>query len=147
MKFFNIVKANAEIEKLETQVTALTGEVATLKENAPQIEAAAETLRTEKAELSSKLDQAESDLATAKQTISTLTNEKADVAKQLAEANAKLANPGEVIKQTASAQAAAIVASVGQPAIAATPTTDPAQEQKPELKGRARYDAAIKIIQ
>lgn len=125
MKFFNIVKANAEIEKHEATIATLTGELTALKDNAPQIEAAAEKLRGEKTALEAKVAQAEGDLATAKQTISTLTGEREAISAQLVEANAKLANPGEQIRNAASAQAAAIVAASGHTPIAATPSAAP----------------------
>jgi chromosome segregation ATPase len=150
MKFFNIVKANAEIEKHEATIATLTGELTALKDNAPQIEAAAEALRNEKTALEAKAAQVESDLATAKQTISTLTGERDAISAQLMEANKKLANPGEQIKNAASAQAAAIVAASGHTPIAAAPEvkTDAGAKEREaisKLSGVERAIAAHKL--
>lgn len=121
-KFFNIGKANAEIENLEKRVAELTSENAALKENGPEIEAAAETLRKDLAEAQGKIATAESELAAARANVATLTAEKEKLSQDLKAASDKLANPAAIIKESASAQAAAIVASVGHAPIATTPT-------------------------
>ena len=51
------------------------------------------------------------------------------------------ANPSAEVKEMASAQAAQIVASVGVPPIAASVSAEP----KPELTGKDRFLASIKI--
>lgn len=123
MNIFNIGKANARITELEGQLSALSAENASLKENAPQIEAAAEAMRNELAQSKDKLTHAEADLSTAKQSIASVTAEKDRVTAELAEANKKLANPAAQIKESASAQAAAIVAQVGHSPLGVTPAT------------------------
>lgn len=144
-KFFNIGKANEEIDRLQGQLAALTAENTSLKENVPQVEAAAESLRTDLESTKAKLTQAESDLATARQTISTVTAAKDKAETDLAAANAKLANPEERIQQAASVQAASITASIGVPPVAAAPA-DPQPKSK-SLTGLERAIAAHKESQ
>jgi len=133
-KFFNIGKANAEIDRLETQVAELTRENSTLRENAPEIEAAAETLRGDLQKAVARAEKAEGEAAAAATRLSEVT-----AAKDKAEAEAKtsaekLANPSEIIKTTASAQAAAIVASVGHSPLALAPSTmDPKKMTRSEF--------------
>jgi chromosome segregation ATPase len=115
-KFFNIGKANEEIENLQSQIATLTAENASLKENTPQVEAAAETLRNELEASKAKLAQAEVDLATAKASVASLTAEKETLSTKLTETTAKV---GEQVKTAASAQAAAIVAGIGVPPVTA----------------------------
>ena len=121
-KFFNIGKANEEIDNLTSSIAALTLENQSLKDNSPLIEAEAEKLKGEFSAVSGKLSQVEADLATSKQTISTLSGE-------LKVATDKLANPSAQIQKAASVQAAAIVASAGHAAIEVVPTGNTSEKQ------------------
>lgn len=143
--FFNIGKANEEIERLNQAVAALTAENTALKENTPLIEAAAEKLKTDSEATALKLSQVEADLATAKDSVASLTAAKEKAEADLAAANAKLANPGEQIKNAASAQAAAITASIGVPPVVATSPTQPSPSKS--LTGLERAIAAHKEAQ
>ena len=123
-KFFNIGKANAEIEKLEARVAELTAENTSLRDNTPEIEAAAQALQGDFQKAVARAEKAEGELAAAAARLSEVT-----AAKEKAEAEAKasadkLANPSEIIKTTAAAQAAAIVASTGHPGVEAAPTAE-----------------------
>jgi len=137
-KFFNIGKANEEIVSLESRVAQLTSENASLQQNVPQVEAAAEGIRAELTEANAKLAQSVADLATAQASIASLSKEKESAVTALA---THQANPSAEVKEMASAQAAQIVASVGVPPIAASVSAEP----KPELTGKDRFLATIKI--
>ena len=138
-KFFNIGKANEEIDNLTSSIAALTLENQSLKDNSPLIEAEAEKIKGECSALSGKLSQVEADLETSKQTISTLSGE-------LKVATDKLANPSAQIQKAASVQAAAIVASAGHAAIEVAPNQNPQGSPAPEAKGRDRFVSAFKIV-
>lgn len=133
-KFFNIGKANAEIEKLEARVAELTAENTSLRDNTPEIEAAAQALQGDFQKAVARAEKAEGELAAAAARLSEVT-----AAKEKAEAEAKasadkLANPAEIIKTTAAAQAAAIVGSVGHAPLALAPSTmDPKKMTRSEF--------------
>lgn len=112
-KFFNIGKANEEIDKLEASVAQLTAERDAIRGNTGQVEAAAEKLKSGLAAADAKIVQLESELSTARTAGTSLTAE-------LSAANAKLANPDERIKEAASIQAAEITAKLGQPPVGAS---------------------------
>lgn len=120
-KFFNIGKANEEIDKLESSVAQLTEERDAIKANSGEIEAAAETFKGELTAARQKAVQLESDLATARQSIATLTTERDTASAAQNTAEAKLANPSEQVKALASAQALEITAKLGQPPVTAAP--------------------------
>lgn len=109
-KFFNIGKANAEIDRLEAELVTAKESAKAAAENAAEVEKDAEKVSTE-------LTQARADLATAKQTISTATARAEKAEADLKVANDKLANPGEQIKIKASQEAQKITAGQGQPPI------------------------------
>lgn len=120
-KFWNFKESNAEIEKLSARVAELEKQNAECVANAKAIEDAASTMQSDLAQAVTRAEKAEADLATAKASIASLTTEKDKAVAEAAEAKAKLANPSAIIKETASAQAAAIVAQVGHAPIAAAP--------------------------
>lgn len=148
-QFFNVVKANAEIARLDAEVTKLTTErdeaVKAASENNGAAVAAAETA-TQRAET------AESALAAANQRISTLTaaagteaSKLANVTKERDDAKAVIADPkGEIAKQ-ASAQAQQITASQGQPPLKTTPA-DPTGAAASTMK-RADFMALAPVKQ
>ena len=85
-KFLNIGKANAEIERLEKELAAEQGKVATvtkerddakaaLESNDSEIAKNATAVQTELTQVKVERDQIKSDLASAKTTIATLTAE------------------------------------------------------------------------
>jgi len=144
-KFFNIGKANEEIDKLEAAVAKLTAERDAIKDNDSTIAAEAEKLKTRLASADAKVVQLDADLATARQSISSLTTERDAARSELATANAALANPEQRIKEAASVQAAQITASLGQPPIAAQPAAPP--NPSAGLTGLERAIAAHKASQ
>ena len=146
-KFFNIGKANEEIDRLESLVASLTTQVETLKGNDSEIAAAAEKVKGELATASAKIVQLESDLGTARQTISTVTAARDKAETDLKEANAKLANPEQRIKEAASVHAAEITARLGQPPVVAAPTTAPGGNEAKTWAEKAVAAAEAKAAQ
>lgn len=145
LKFWNTGQANAEIEKLEARVAELTAENSNLKQNASEIETAAQALQGDFQKAVARAEKAEGEVAAANARLSELTAAKDKAEAEAKAAAEKLANPSEIIKTTASAQAAAIVASVGHAPLATAPGVDPQTEKKPEVKGRDRFISAITI--
>lgn len=129
LRFLGIGKANAEIERLEK---AITDEQAKSAKLASDLAAANLALTENSSAITATAEKAQADLTAATARIASieaeLATEKASVAKlsaDLAEANANIADPKGVIVKLASAQAATITASQGQPPIAATAVTAP----------------------
>lgn len=145
LKFFQIGKANEEIDRLNAELAKVTAERDALTGNDSTIAAEAEKVKGELAAASAKIVQLESDLATARQSISSLKETNLKVESDLHAAQAKLANPEARIKEAAAVQAAEITAKLGQPPVVAAPPANPAQPEKKALKGRERHLAAIKI--
>ncbi len=145
LKFFQIGKANEEIDRLELANAELTRQIEAFKGNDSEVVAAAEKIKGELAASGAKVVQLESDLATARLSITSLTGERDAARTELATANGKLANPDQRIKDAAAVQAAQITASLGQPPVTAQPAVNPAAPANPEVKGRDRFLAAIKI--
>ena len=114
-KFFNIGKANAEIERLETELSSSKSESESLKSNGPEVEAAAEGLRTELATTTASLATLQNDLSEARADVARLTSE-------LSAEKEKSKNIPDQVKASASAQAAAIVAGVGHAPLSLAPT-------------------------
>lgn len=142
-KFFNIGKANAEIDRLAAENTELQTRLKAAEENAAEVAKAPEQLTA--------------DLATARQSIASLTAQidtiKRDSASASARADAsdaalkseKESKAGEIAK-AASAKAMEITASQGQPPLAGSPPENPGAQSKivdPKLKGRERVAAAL----
>lgn len=109
-RFFNVGKANAEIERLETALTEAQTKIAELSGNDSQIAAQAESIRADFAAAQLQVSE-----LTAKLTASEAT--KAELAAKVA------AIPAQVTTQAA-AQAANIVSQVGVPPVA------PGQQQQ-----------------
>lgn len=145
MNFFNIGKANAEIERLQESLKQSQEEIATLKENAAVLEKAAEC---EKA----RADKADEALKAAgdgdKGRIAALEKDNGDLRARAEKAEKEKEEyckdfDGKVEKAAAQ-KALSITAGQGQP-----PVTPPANGEKPapaakELKGFERVVAAFK---
>ena len=140
--FYNIRKANAEIERLKAEL-ATAAESAKANSDGKE---AFEALSKANEELDTKLTQANSDLATAKQTLATTIAAKEKAESDLKAAQAEIAALPQKIKEAASAQAAAIVAQTGAAPISGVPTSKPGEQAKEELKGKARWDASFKVV-
>jgi chromosome segregation ATPase len=138
-KFFDIGKANSEIERLET-------ELASAAANSQQVSDSALAL-------SNEIKQVKADLATAQKTIGALQSQVAEkdirlatLQTDLTKSNAALADPSGVVEIRASARALEIVAAQGAKPISTTPAATPAKEKQDiTLKGRERFMAAITI--
>lgn len=139
-KFFNIGKANAEIVRLEGEVTKAQAEAKAATDNAAEIEAAAETAQND-------LKAARAELEPSRAAVNTISARAEKAEADLKTANEKLANPDARIEQAASRRAQEITAGQGQPPIPATPSVDPAKaEAAPasNLTGMDRVVAALK---
>jgi chromosome segregation ATPase len=132
-RWFKISEANAEIERLEGELTKAT-EAAT--SNGSDVAEQAESLRKENESLKTQVK----DLTSAKE------KAEAESAKAKTDFEAKEKNLAEEVKKQASAQALQITQAQGQPPIAAVPTATPATPApaKSELKGLAKVQAAIR---
>lgn len=141
-KFYNIGKANAEIERLENELKSEKEKVSALESNEPEALAAAQG---ELANLKTKLAQTESDLATAKQSIQTVSTERDKLAAKATKLEADLAASTANVDAEASRKALEITATQGQPPVETKPTAEPAKpETKTELKGLDKVRAAIR---
>lgn len=129
-KFWNITEANAEISRLETALKDAATQNEALAANAPAIEAEAKRISADLAASNEKLAKVEADHAITRQSLAAVTTERDAAQAELKAAKDKLANPGEQIKQTASAQAAAIVAQVGHAPLGVTPKQPGNSEDK-----------------
>jgi len=149
-KFFNAGKANAEIERLEKElattkiecdeaVTALGSYDSEAIKAAEGFQADLATARTVNSELSAQVTKLTNDLSAA-------TTELTAVKAELVTAKAQIADPAGVIQKAASAKAAEITSSQGQPPVKVDPTTSPAAPGKEQsgLTGIARVQAAFK---
>jgi len=156
-KFLNIGKANAEIERLEKELAAEQGKVATLTKERDDAKAALEANDSEIAKnaesVQKELTTAKADLTAAQGQVTAITKERDDAKAQLAtvtkerdEAKAKLADPKGPIQTAAAVKAAEITAGQGQATpIAVSPVATPAAKvEAPKLKGLAKVQAAIK---
>jgi len=144
-KFFNIGKANAEVDRLEAEVARLTSELQSAQENAGAVEKGAEELRSSLLEASKANATKDAEIARLNGLVAGKDTELATTKAELAKANEKLANPSAQIQQAASVKAAEITAAQGQPPVKASPVENPSkQEAKPELKGFAKARAAFK---
>lgn len=137
-RFFNIGKANAEIVRLEAELTKAQAEGKAASENLTEITAAAESN-------AAKLVQAEADLTAAKASIASITAEKIRAEAELKEANEKLANPTAQVVQIAARKAQEITAGQGQPPVTATPAGAPGSGDV-VAQYRAITDSTEKIV-
>ena len=139
-KFFNIAKANQEIERLEGENTALKGKVSQLEasagENIHIISLDAEKTAEEFATVSKTLSQSQADLKTAQASI-------ASQAAEIEGLKTKLAGKDEEVKITVARQVANTQAALGQPPAPAIPPTATATSGAPKT-GMARVLAACK---
>lgn len=158
-KIFNIGKANAEIERLTAELATANAKVTTPSADASQL---ADALASNE-QISTQLTQANSDLATAKASITSLTTNLEKAQGEVTAVNAALKaactainlDISSTLGQTNSAMITALQAGVSStlaklnvdPAKVpvAKPTTDVTSLQSPELKGRARFSASVKI--
>ena len=111
-QFVNVFKANSHIRELDAQLTKVTAELATAKTELATAQATIAaydpTLEATAAQLQTDLTKASADLVSAQASIVALTKERD-------EAKAILSDPKAEIAKRASAQAATITASQGQP--------------------------------
>jgi len=135
MKIFSLGKLNSQVEKLTSDLSAANAELAKLKEAAPANAEAvkdAEELAAANAELDCQLTAAKADNIALKAAMAT-------AAKERDEAIAKIADFDKKVEAKAAARAAEIVAAQGHPPLANNPAP------QPELKGRDRFLATVKI--
>jgi chromosome segregation ATPase len=111
-KFFNIGKANAEIERLTAELETVKAESVQSKQHAEEVEKAAEGIQA-------ALVQAKADLETAKASVSTLTARAEKAESDFKSAQDKIANPDAQIVQIASRKALQITQAQGQPPVTA----------------------------
>lgn len=138
-KFFNIGKANAEIERLEAELTKSQAETKAAKDNAAEVETAAEAT-------SAELTKVRIDLKAAQDQVAAKDAEVAKVSAELKDAKEKLANPSAQVKEIASHKAAEITAAQGQPPVKVPAVENPAApaKEKNNLSGFAKVQAAFK---
>lgn len=143
MKFLGLFKANAEIDRLTSELAKANEQICKLEQasKTPVIDTAAlDELTKANTELDAQVATLRSDLATAKQTISTLSLERDAALGAAKDFDSKVQAKAE---QLASVKAAEITAKLGQP-----PVPDNPGSQKPEgssnLTGLARAIAAHK---
>ncbi len=115
-KFFNIGKANAEILRLEAELSKAQEAEKIAIQNASEVSTVAESLKEQ-------FGQVQADLVTAKATIASVTARAEKTEAELKVAQESLANPAAQIVKIASTQAAQITAAQGQPPLAVTPQT------------------------
>lgn len=115
LRFFQIGKANEEIDRLAAELAKVTSERDALQGNDSTIAAEAEKVKGELAAANAKAVQLDADLATAKQTISTLTEGKAKAEADLKAAQESIADPAGTIQKLAAVKAQEIAAGQGIP--------------------------------
>jgi chromosome segregation ATPase len=145
-KFFNIGKANAEIVRLEAEVTKSQAETKAAKDNAVEVEAAAEATSAELITAKAELKTAKDQVAAKDLELAAKDSEIAIVKAELKTAKEQLANPSEQIRKIASHKAAEITAAQGQPPVKVATAENPAAAGKEpnNLVGLAKVQAAFK---
>lgn len=145
-KFFNIGKANAEIERLEAELTKSQSETKAAQENAGEVEASAEASVKELEKAKTDLKVAQDQVAAKDLQIAAKDSEIATVKAELKAANEKIANPSAQIIQLASHKAAEITAAQGQPPVKVQTNENPAAagNEPNNLIGLAKVQAAFK---
>jgi len=111
LKFFNVLKANAEIARLESELTSAQAKLTELAASEPE---ALKALQAELGESTGKLTAAEAELASVKASLATAEKERDEF-------KAKQATVDVEVEKQASAKAAEITASQGVPPIPAKP--------------------------
>lgn len=139
-KFFDIKKANAEVERLEGEVARLTTE----GENVAVAISAAESLRTdltaaqtEITQLKASVAQKDSDLATVKQSLASVSTERDEL-------KATIAKPDGEIEKRASLKAQEIVAGQGAPIVALKTSDNPTAAPEPKTWAEKAIAAALR---
>ncbi len=148
-KFLNIAKANAEIDRLNTENEKLTRERddarAALEANNSDTVKEAEKLQGQVAEAGKTIQARDAEVTRLNGLVASKDTELATARAELSKANEKFANPSAQIQQAASVKAAEITSAQGQPPVKASPVENPSkQEGKTELKGFAKARAAFK---
>jgi len=149
-KFLNIGKANAEIERLEKELATIKAERdearTALESNNSEAVKAAEGFQADLAIARTELEAAKGQVTKLTNDLSAATTELTTVKAELVTAKAQIADPAGVIQKAASAKAAEITSSQGQPPVKVDPTTSPAAPGKEQsgLTGIARVQAAFK---
>lgn len=115
LKFFQIGKANEEIDRLTAELAKVTTERDALAGNDSSVAADAEKIKGELAAANAKGVQLESDLATARQTIASLTEGKTKAEADLKAARETIADPNGEIQKLAATKAQEIAAGQGIP--------------------------------
>lgn len=141
-QLFGLVEKNLTAEQqLATSQTEVTNLKASLSQKENELATANQALVTANQTIAAR----DGEIVTLKASLSTKETELTQSQTKLTEAEAKIANPPAQIKTAASQQAAVITQSQGQPPIAVPAAATPAGgQQKTELKGMARVQAAIK---
>ena len=111
LKFFNVLKANAEIARLESELTSAQSKLTELVASEPE---ALKALQAELGDATGKLSAAETELASVKASLATAEKERDEF-------KAKQATVDVEVEKQASAKAAEITASQGVPPIPAKP--------------------------
>lgn len=111
LKFFNVLKANAEIARLESELTAAQAKLSELAASEPE---ALKALQAELTESASKLTASEAELSTVKASLASIQAERDEL-------KSKQATVDEQVEKQASAKAAEITASQGVPPVPSKP--------------------------
>lgn len=126
-KFISILKANAEITRLETELDAANTRLTEMADNEPEALAA---VQAELKNANDKLAQTGSDLTTAKTSFESLAKTNAELTAKVAELEAKAVE----VDKAASAKALEIAAAQGIPPVEAKPAVDPTTQAQPAAK-------------
>jgi dsDNA-specific endonuclease/ATPase MutS2 len=137
MNFLNIGKANAEIERLKSELSQKDAELKAHLENAAELEKAAEKTQQDSEKASKAQSERIQDLE--KQ----VADYKAAAEKAKADAEAHCKDFDAKVAKVAADKALQVTASQGQPPIPTTPAVVPAAEQKPAVKGLKKTELAF----
>lgn len=137
-RFFKISEANAEIDRLTSELQAtkksLEDAKASLDEVADKFSAAA-------VEQEKKLEEATAKAGGDSERVAKLETELSEAKKQLTDANAKLEGFDKRVEESASAKALQITAAQGQAPLPDVPADAPKTEASASLTGLAKVEA------
>jgi hypothetical protein len=137
MKFWNVAKANLEIERLESELKAKDEQIKILSENPAVIEKAAEDMRIE-------LEASKAQAAKLAGDNGKLIAENAKLTLDLEGSTKRLAELPNQVKVEAAKQAVQISAAQGIPPLPVAPANPIAPDPLAGLTGRERIQASFK---